>query len=89
MRGTAVGSSSEIVCPVLVYAVGALHLALRGESGTSTAWRYDVQTGELVDNGRSSSGMAANIKEQIGDYNVGGSRTVGQVTKDMIVARFL
>lgn len=89
MRGTAVGSSSEIVNPILVYAEGNLHVALRNVTGTHTAWRYDEQNDVLVDDGNSTSGMAANIRDQLGDYPVGGSRQVGQITKEMIVARFL
>lgn len=89
MRGTAVGSSSEIVNPVLVFAEDNLHVALRGQVGTQTAWHYDAVNDVIVDNGNSTSGMASNIRDQLVDYPVGGSRTVGQITKEMIVARFL
>lgn len=89
MRGKAVGSSSQIVNPILVYAEGNLHVALRGVVGTSSAWHYDEQNDVLMDNGNSTSGMASNIRNQLGDYPVGGSRQVGSITKEMIVARFL
>ena len=85
--GTAVGSDTSIENPILLVDGNACGVVSETNSAIKI-WRYDIENDELISNGHNSSGLAANLRSQIGwegeNMNVTNNT---RVTREMILGK--
>ena len=83
------GATTSITNPIIQYFEGALRL-IRSSQEPASAWYYDASSDTIRNDGQTSTGMAAELGNFLGDdYTTAVSGSDVTVTKDEIVGKFI
>lgn len=85
--GTAEGSTTSIENPILLVDGNACGVSSETNSAVKI-WRYDIGNEELISDGHNSSGLAANLRTQIGweGENMNVTNNI-QLTREMVLGK--